>query len=233
MRVLTTVLGEYVRAYDTRILQVPGLLFARLSHGGPSGDHPVLGLLGPHSLSAAVFYCTMPLACTPRRPRLRTGRPDPLLSCSPPPSRTLHFRHSEGAAGEPSDIAIVVGVSRRSRETPRTCRSSHPLETQIAVRSGLFTFLHVNYPLSLSLSRCLSPYLTAFDVDYLVCRCIAVRQHDAGRVLMLAEILAFPFFSFLFLHIFTFIYKCVYKCEKCIQHVINYSHIVIVLLLWL
>lgn len=32
VRALTTVLGEYVRAYDARVLQVPGLL-ARLPHG--------------------------------------------------------------------------------------------------------------------------------------------------------------------------------------------------------
>lgn len=55
-RVLTAVLGEYVRAYDAGIL--PGLL-ARLPHGGPGGDHPVLGLLGAHSVAAD--YRTMPL----------------------------------------------------------------------------------------------------------------------------------------------------------------------------
>lgn len=49
MRVLTAVLGEYVRAYDARIFEVPGLL-ACLPHGGPGGDHPVLGLLSAHSV---------------------------------------------------------------------------------------------------------------------------------------------------------------------------------------
>lgn len=99
-------------------------------------------------------YCTMPLRLypSPTPAAYGTGRPDLLLSCSPPPSRTLHFRHSEGTAGEASDIAIVVRVSRRSRETPRTCRSTQPLEAQITVRSGLITFLHVNYPLSVSLA---------------------------------------------------------------------------------
>lgn len=51
--VLTAVLGEYVRAYDARFLEVPGLL-ARLPHGRSGGDHPVLGLLRTHGYPATI-----------------------------------------------------------------------------------------------------------------------------------------------------------------------------------
>lgn len=105
-------------------------------------------------VSRPADYCNMPfvLPVTPshRTPATRRSRRPP--ASLPPSPCALHFRHSGGAAGEP-DIAILVRVPRRSRETPRTCRSTQPLEAlDRPVRSDLFTFLHVNYPLSLSLT---------------------------------------------------------------------------------
>jgi len=104
---------------------------------------------------------------------------------------TLHFRHSTGA-GDGLNIVVDRRCRRRPREpgftrarTPRRPRARDPptrskRRSQCGPRRG-----HSHFYMSITaLSRCLSPYLTAFDVDYLVCRCIAVRQHDAGRVLM-------------------------------------------------
>lgn len=75
-------LGEYVRTYDARILQIPGMLFARLSHGGPNGDHPVLGLLGPHSLLPTGLLYHAPSPVLLADPGCVMGRGDQIC-CSP------------------------------------------------------------------------------------------------------------------------------------------------------
>jgi len=190
MRVLTAVLGEYVRAYDARILEVPGLL-ARLPHGGPGGDHPVLGLLGAHSVAD---YRSMPLH--PRYPpthRLRVRGPVWLLLRPPSPRETASLpalggrrrraRHRRRSSSLSVAVRVVQSAARH-RERRARARTTHPARSkrrsQCGPRRG-----HSHFYMSITaLSRCPSPYLTAFDVDYLVCRCIAARQHDAGRVLM-------------------------------------------------
>lgn len=54
-KILTAVLGEYVRAYNARVFEVPRLL-AGLSHGGSGGDHSVLGLLGAHGAARSLYH---------------------------------------------------------------------------------------------------------------------------------------------------------------------------------
>lgn len=134
----------------------------------------------------------------PPIPQLRVRGPDrtPSGSCSGrtrprggPPSP--HFRHSAGA-GDGPDIAVdrrpvrsrrhpfrredTASVGHRARDPPTRSKR----RSQCGPRRG-----HSHFYMSITaLSHCPTPYLTAFDVDYLVCRCIAVRQHDTGRVLM-------------------------------------------------
>lgn len=107
---------------------------------------------------------------------------------------TLHFRPSTGA-GDGPDIAVDRRCRRRRRRprepgSTRGHRDRRPRARDPPTRSKRRSQCgprrgHSHFYMSITaLSRCPSPYLTAFDVDYLVCRCIAVRQHDAGRVLM-------------------------------------------------
>lgn len=137
-------LGEYVRAYDAGVLQVPGLL-PRLPHGGPGGDHPVLGLLGAHGVAPAT---TLPC---PSRVGRASGAPDPIsVSAALATLARLHFRHS-GAGGETDVVIIVLHLrvireartstgQRRQCDRPATRSADHG-----AAAAGLFTFLHVNY----------------------------------------------------------------------------------------
>lgn len=123
-------------------------------------------------------HYTMPFTCTLRSVCVQDPGP-----CSSPHPRAHFTSGTRAPAASPTSRSS--SAYHGSRETPRVSGERDPptlLEAQITVRDRPIHIFTCQLPLSLS--DCPSPYLTAFDVDYLVCRCIAVRQHDAGRILM-------------------------------------------------
>lgn len=157
MRVLTAVLGEYVRAYDTRVLEVPGLL-ARLPHGGSGGDHPVLGLLSAHSV------CPITVPCPSTRSRHRPGSTCGALSLCPAPALVARGHFTSGTRQAPATgptsslIVVVVRVARSARDTASVGheRATHPPDRSTdhsAGRGGAIHIFTCQLPLSLAAPR--------------------------------------------------------------------------------
>lgn len=172
---ITTVFSKYVRSYNTRLLQISGLLSC-LSHGRPGWNYSVFSLLSTHSSSI-----TMPLY-------------------------SLGYKYAEASSRKFLTHSLLTHYSNLHYTFYKTKRGF------ILNHKSLWWPLYSHFYMSITLATL--AIFDSFDVDYLVCRRIAVGQHIGGLVYMRGRItcslmrrnIEFDFFDWSWIKFFLFVY---------------------------